>query len=235
MDWEGHESVPPEMWLLPRWCPFHPCRMWCHARMVYLPMGYLWGSRWVYADAEVDETVLSLRRELYPDPYATIDWRASRSLVAPIDDYSPVGVPMKLAQLLLRCYESSFVLRPLRSFVRRRGLAFSADYCKAEDLQTNFVDIGPVNKVYNMFVAFDRNDGTFDEHCLRVPDYLWVAEDGLKMQVVFPCPCDVFRWRRSRVASRRWRRGATSRTPRRAHWPRGGYNVAHQTTRSAGT
>ena len=89
---------------------------------------------------------------------------------------------MKLAQLLLRCYESSFVLRPLRSFVRQRGLAFSADYCKAEDLQTNFVDIGPVNKVYNMLVAYDRDDGTFDEHCLRVPDYLWVAEDGMKMQ-----------------------------------------------------
>ena len=46
--------------------------------------------------------------------------------------------------------ESSFVLRLFRSFVRQRGLAFSADYCKAEDLQTNFVDIGPVNKVYNM-------------------------------------------------------------------------------------
>ena len=175
--------MPPEMWLLPCWCPFHPCRMWCHARMVYLPMGYLWGSRWVYADCEVDETVLSLRRELYPESYEKIDWRASRSLVAPIDDYSPVGIPMKLAQLVLRCYESSFILKPFRSFVRRRGLAFSADYCKAEDLQTNFVDIGPVNKVYNMLVAFDRNDGTFDEHCLRVPDYLWVAEDGLKMQV----------------------------------------------------
>ena len=92
------------MWLLPRWCPFHPCRMWCHARMVYLPMGYLWGSRWVYADCEVDETVLSLRRELYPESYEKIDWRASRSLVAPIDDYSPVGVPMRAAQLLLRCY-----------------------------------------------------------------------------------------------------------------------------------
>ena len=57
--------------------------------------------------------------------------------------------------------------------------------CIRDSLQTNFVDIGPVNKVYNMLVAYDRDDGTFDEHCLRVPDYLWVAEDGLKMQVCF--------------------------------------------------
>ena len=35
MHWDGHNSVPPEMWLLPNWFPFHPGRMWCHARMVY--------------------------------------------------------------------------------------------------------------------------------------------------------------------------------------------------------
>ena len=88
--------------------------------MVYLPMGYLWGSRWVYADAEVDEAVLSLRRELYPDPYADIDWRATRSLVAPIDDYSPVGVPMKLAQLPQGCW-SSFVLEPVPVLCETKG------------------------------------------------------------------------------------------------------------------
>ena len=82
----------------------------------------------------------------------------------------------------MRCYESSFV-KPLRAFVRQgpgllRGLLQSRG-------PPDFVDIGPVNKVYNMLVAYDRDDGTFDEHCLRVPDYLWVAEDGLKMQVCF--------------------------------------------------
>jgi len=35
MEWEGHNVVPAELWLLPNWCPFHPGRMWCHARMVY--------------------------------------------------------------------------------------------------------------------------------------------------------------------------------------------------------
>jgi Squalene-hopene cyclase N-terminal domain len=35
MHWDGHNSVPPEMWILPNWFPFHPGRMWCHARMVY--------------------------------------------------------------------------------------------------------------------------------------------------------------------------------------------------------
>ena len=186
MDWEGHESVPPEMWLLPCWCPFHPCRMWCHARMVYLPMGYLWGKRWTYENADSDPVVLALRDELYPasPAYAAIPWRATRSWVAPMDDYSPVHPLMVAAQRLLRVYED--LGGPLRRYARRKGLAFSADYCRAEDLQTNYVCIGPVNKVYNMLVAYDDRDADGGEalarHALRVPDYLWVAEDGMKMQ-----------------------------------------------------
>jgi len=43
MEWEGHNVVPAEMWLLPNWCPFHPGRMWCHARMVYRKCKH-WGS-----------------------------------------------------------------------------------------------------------------------------------------------------------------------------------------------
>ncbi|KAH8052091.1 oxidosqualene cyclase [Aureococcus anophagefferens] len=186
MDWEGHESVPPEMWLLPCWCPFHPCRMWCHARMVYLPMGYLWGKRWTYENADSDPVVLALRDELYPasPAYGAIPWRATRSWVAPMDDYSPVHPLMVAAQRFLRVYED--LGGPLRRYARRKGLAFSADYCRAEDLQTNYVCIGPVNKVYNMLVAYDDRHADGGEaharHALRVPDYLWVAEDGMKMQ-----------------------------------------------------
>jgi squalene cyclase len=42
MHWDGHNSVPPEMWLLPQWFPFHPSRMWCHARMVYRTFLFFW-------------------------------------------------------------------------------------------------------------------------------------------------------------------------------------------------
>ena len=73
-----------------------------------------------------------------------------------------------------------------------------------------------------MLVDYDRDDGTFDEHCLRVPDYLWVAEDGLKMQVCFRV------LRVASMASRRHRYAiaapALTKTARRA-----------TTARSAGT
>lgn len=64
MDYDGLCSVPPEMWLLPNWFPFHPGRLWCHCRMVYLPMGYLYGNRFVYSKAESDPLIQSLRKEV---------------------------------------------------------------------------------------------------------------------------------------------------------------------------
>jgi len=46
------------------------------------------------------------------------------------------------------------------------------------------VDIGPVNKVINMLCCwFEEPDGeAFRRHLPRIHDYLWLAEDGMKMQ-----------------------------------------------------
>lgn len=154
MEWEGHNSAPPEMWMLPNWFPFHPGRMWCHARMVYLPMGYLYGSRFVYRDAQTDKTVQDLRREIYCEDYDTIPWVKTRHYIAPTDNYSPTPWTMKTLQNILARYESWSIFQPFKNFVRSRGLAFSIEYMYAEDLQTNYIDIGPVNKVLNMLSAF---------------------------------------------------------------------------------
>lgn len=187
MHWDGHNSVPPEMWLLPNWFPFHPGRMWCHARMVYLPMGYVYGSRIVYDKAETDPIILSLRKELYCEPYDSIVWIKTRHMVADIDNYSPINTIMSVAHNALARYETWPIFQPIKDFLRKRGLAFSLDYMKAEDLMTNFIDIGPVNKVLNMLSMFHAADGdvnhpTVANHFARVADYLWVAEDGMKMK-----------------------------------------------------
>lgn len=186
MDWTAHNSVPPEMWLLPNFFPFHPGRMWCHARMVYLPMSYLYSRRYVYAKAETDPVTLSLRKELYCQDYDLIPWAKTRHWVAPMDNYSPIPLFMRVAQNALARYESWPIFQPFKNFIRRYADKFCVDYMAAEDLQTNFIDIGPVNKVLNMISAFDvageQNHPTVMNHMLRVQDYLWVAEDGMSMQ-----------------------------------------------------
>lgn len=186
MDWRAHNSVPPEMWLLPNFFPFHPGRMWCHARMVYLPMSYLYSRRFCYANAESDPLTLSLREELYIESYDSIWWAETRHWVAPMDNYSPLPWLMKVAQNALAIYEEWAIFKPFKNFVRHYANDFCIDYMGAEDLQTNYIDIGPVNKVLNMLSAYDVT-GDLEHpnvmnHMVRVQDYLWVAEDGMKMQ-----------------------------------------------------
>lgn len=32
-----------ELWILPSWFPFHPSKMWCHSRLPYLGISYVYG------------------------------------------------------------------------------------------------------------------------------------------------------------------------------------------------
>lgn len=56
-------------------------RMWCHCRMVYLPMSYLYGKRFV---GPITPTVLALRKELYTLPYHEIEWNQARNQCAKV-------------------------------------------------------------------------------------------------------------------------------------------------------
>lgn len=185
-DWKGINSIPVEMWLLPRWFPFHPGKLWCHCRMVYLPMGYVYCKRFS-PDVASDPTLSALRKELYLQPYDAIDWDAYRQTCADIDEYSPLNPVMKVAQDFLAWYERVSAGVPFFENLRKKAAQFSIDYIHAEDIQTNFIDIGPVNKALNMLSVWidagqDTNAENFQRHMARVDDYLWVAEDGMKMQ-----------------------------------------------------
>ncbi len=78
--------MPPEMWLLPYALPMHPGRMWCHCRMVYLPMCYVYGIK---GTGPTSALTASLKRELYNGEYDSIDWNAARSACAQEDLYYP--------------------------------------------------------------------------------------------------------------------------------------------------
>ncbi|XP_065623510.1 cycloartenol synthase [Quercus suber] len=117
-EWSGNNPLPPEIWLLPYFLPVHPGRMWCHCRMVYLPMSYLYGRRYV---GPINGIALSLRRELYTQPYHQINWDQARNLCA------------KVLNMVCRWVE-------------------------------------------------DPNSEAYQCHLERIKDYLWVAEDGMKMQ-----------------------------------------------------
>lgn len=85
-EWEGLNPIPPEFWLLPYQLPLHPGRWWCHCRMVYLPMGYIFGGHFV---GPITLLIHDLRQEMYTSEYSKINWPAQRNNVSNLDMYTP--------------------------------------------------------------------------------------------------------------------------------------------------
>ncbi|KAH9468973.1 hypothetical protein Pst134EA_009496 [Puccinia striiformis f. sp. tritici] len=175
-DWEGVNPMPPESWLLPSILPFHPSRWRAHTRQVYLPMSYVAGRR---IKADLDPLLQSLREELYTQPYEDIDWSSCRNLVAKTDLHSPPHPILKCAFSMLAYWEK---VCPQR--LRKMGLDRVHQLCRMEDENTDFTHLGPVNKVFNLLVCWDR-DGpesvAFEKHQLGLRDYLWMTTKGMFM------------------------------------------------------
>ncbi|KAM9009819.1 lanosterol synthase [Ara ararauna] len=175
--WEGMNTLLPEMWLLPTWFPAHPSRLWCHCRQVYLPMSYCYAKR---LSAEEDELIRSLRQELYVQDYASIDWPAQRNNVAACDVYTPHSWLLGVAYAIMNVYEAHHSTR-----LRQRAITELYDHIKADDRFTKCISIGPISKTINMLVRWfvdGKNSPAFQEHVSRIPDYLWLGLDGMKMQ-----------------------------------------------------
>ncbi|KAK1290952.1 Cycloartenol synthase 2 [Acorus calamus] len=180
-DWSGNNPLPPEIWLLLYFIPLHPGRMWCHCRMVYLPMSYLYGKRFV---GPITETVISLKTELYTLPYDQVDWNEARSLCAKEDLYYPHPVIQDILWGTLHKVVEPVLMRWPGSKLREKALQTTMQHIHYEDENTRYTCIGPVNKVLNMLCCWveDQNSEAFKLHLPRIYDYLWVAEDGMKMQ-----------------------------------------------------
>ncbi|XP_072594595.1 lanosterol synthase [Vulpes vulpes] len=175
--WEGLNTLFPEMWLLPAWAPAHPSTLWCHCRQVYLPMSYCYATR---LTAKEDPLVQSLRQELYVEDYAGIDWPAHRSSVAPDELYTPHSWLLRVVYALLNLYE-----RHHSASLRQRAVQRLYEHIAADDRFSKCISIGPISKTINMLVRWYVDGPTssvFQEHVSRIPDYLWLGLDGMKMQ-----------------------------------------------------
>ena len=175
-DWDGFNSLFPEMWLFPEWLPVHPSRYWCHSRMVYLPMAYCYAHR---IQAPENELILSIRQEIFNDDFNNIDWPKKRDEVCAKDSYTIQSPVLKWMNFFTNTYEKFHL-----SWPRKKVLAFILKYIDAEDLQTQYLDIGPVSQAINsicIWHAYGKDSTQFQEHVNRWYDYLWLAEDGMKM------------------------------------------------------
>ncbi|XP_011078187.1 cycloartenol synthase-like isoform X2 [Sesamum indicum] len=180
-EWEGNNPLPPELWLLPYFLPIHPGRMWCHCRMVYLPMSYLYGKRFV---GPITDIILSLRKELYAQSYHQIDWDLARNQCSKEDLYFPHPLLQDILWKCLHKFVEPLLMQWPLSKLRHRALSTVMKHIQYEDVNTNYLCLGAVDKVLNMLCCWINNPSSMavKRHLSRIKDYLWVAEDGMKMK-----------------------------------------------------
>jgi len=181
-DWSGSNPMPPEFWILPSFLPIHPAKMWCYCRLVYMPMSYLYGKRFV---GPISPLILQLREEIYLQPYAKINWNRARHLCAKEDAYCPHPQIQDVIWNCLYIFTEPFLACwPFNKLLREKALGVAMKHIHYEDENSRYITIGCVEKALCMLACWveDPNGIHFKKHLLRISDYLWIAEDGMKMQ-----------------------------------------------------
>ncbi|XP_062171674.1 beta-amyrin synthase-like [Alnus glutinosa] len=181
-EWIGTNPMPPEFWILPSFLPMHPAKMWCYCRLVYMPMSYLYGKRFV---GPITPLILQLREELYTQPYNKVNWKKARHLCAKEDLYYPHPLIQDLLWDSLYIFTEPLLTRwPLNKLVREKALQVTMKHIHYEDENSRYITIGCVEKVLCMLACWveDPNGDYFKKHIARILDFIWVAEDGIKMQ-----------------------------------------------------
>ncbi|XP_037453243.1 achilleol B synthase-like isoform X3 [Triticum dicoccoides] len=185
-DWSGNNPVIPELWSVPHLLPIHPGKFWCFCWMVYMPMAYIYGKKFV---GPITPTILALRDELYNNPYSEINWNMARSSCAKEDLVYP---PSQMQNIVLGCLHK--FVEPMLSWwpfnkLRKSALSSLMDHIHYEDENNNYVSLCPINKVLNMICCWieDPNSYAFKRHLPRIHDFLWISEDGMKAKVYVGC------------------------------------------------
>ena len=160
---------------MPRWLPLHPGRFWNHARMVYLPLSYLYGRRVTGAGSPVLD---ASREEIFGQGGVPVDRRKAAFLAGKTEVYVPLSRIYRGICRVLFAYEA----RPVDSW-RRKALDFVYDQVRQEDENTHFICVGPVSKMFNLMARHDREPGStaMEAHWRELETYLCRDEEGISI------------------------------------------------------
>ncbi|KAL5543987.1 hypothetical protein UlMin_007771, partial [Ulmus minor] len=151
------------------------------SRLLYMPMSYLYGKRFV---GLITNLVKSLRQELYIQPYHEIDWNKARYTVAKVDQYYPPSWEQDMLWGFLHNFVEPIFKRWPFSMLRDKALQVAIKKINYEDMNSRYLCIASGEKFVSMLACWVENPNSeaFKYHIARIPDYLWVAEDGMKHQ-----------------------------------------------------
>jgi len=168
-DWSGLHPVLPELWSLPRRLPLHPSNWYCHTRLIYMAMAAIYPRRF---QAPVTPLIASLRDELFPQGFETIDFPAHRNHLRQADLFAKPTAWLRAgyrgAQLLERLHGKR---------LRARSIDALISQIKWELNTTDHTSISPVSGLLNILALWLHDPDDADG--LRALDQLdlWFWED----------------------------------------------------------
>lgn len=164
--------------LLPDWVPIAPWRWWIHMRQVFLPMSYIASKGFRYP---LTPLTRQLRKELYTQPYASINFASHRNSIASTDNYHPKTTFLNTVNHFLVRLWNPFLRT---SFIRRRAEDWAFNLIQREDENTDYANLGPVNGPMNLLACYihDGPDSySVERHRQRMHDFLWMKDEGMLM------------------------------------------------------
>ncbi len=167
--WKGVAAVLPELWLQPDSSPFHPRRMYCHTRMIYLGLSYLYGVKFQISE---NAFIRKLRGELFSEPFESIDFAAHRYELAATDVFEYPHPILKMAYELCASYDEAH-LKPIRRLALDRCLQHIVHHQR----ESRFAAISPVNGLLNTLALYHAEHPDFEESFRGVDYWSWSDEE----------------------------------------------------------
>ncbi|QCD93398.1 cycloartenol synthase [Vigna unguiculata] len=156
-------------------------KMWYFCRHVYMPMSYIYGKRFV---CPVTPLITSLREELFTEPYDESTWKKARHKCAKEDLYYPHHWIQDLIWDTAYFLTEPLLTRWPFNKIREKALEVAIKGIRYEDESTRYIQGGCIDKSASLLACWvdDPNGDSFKKHLARVPDYLWLSEDGMCVQ-----------------------------------------------------
>jgi len=139
-------------------------------------MSYLYRKRCKYDNQEV---IQQLRRELYPQGYDQVNFAKGRYTVKSTDNLFPQTTLSRAANRFLISMEGRYT-----DSLKQKAISYVLHQVDREDKNTNYICIGPINKLLNTLVWYfeDPQGAELKAHRPKMRDYLWEAQEGVLMQ-----------------------------------------------------
>ena len=171
-DWRGLNPILPELWSLPRWIPLHPSNWYCHSRLIYMGMAFIYAHRF---SMPMTPTLAEIRDELFVEEFDTVDFERSRNRLREADLYVPPTVPLRLAYRISQIFE-----RFHRVGFRKRCLEKLLRQIQWELQGTNHASLSPLNGLLNIVALWLQNANCDELSAMfkQLERWVWEDEEG---------------------------------------------------------